>query len=257
MEARPVIGMATETLEAVPGQLPRSWAMGQRYVRVLAEAGAVPWLIPLLRDDEETLRRIYNALDGVFLSGGVDVDPSHYAEPTDPRCGPTDPDRDWTELRLVRWALRDRKPVLGVCRGAQLLNVAAGGTLFQDMPSQYPGAIKHDYSPPEDSGTRASLVHGARVAPGSRLAHILGGERVEVNSMHHQGIKALAPGLVPTAFAPDGSVEGVEGCGDFFLVGVQWHPEELAATRPEMGNLFRAFVEAAWAFRRAGRAEPD
>ena len=250
MQQRPVIGMATQTLEAIPGQLPLCWVMGQRYVRVLTEAGAVPWILPLLADDEPTLRAMYDRLGGVFLTGGVDVDPAHYGEERHARLGQTDPARDRTELTLVRWALRDGKPVLGVCRGIQVINVAAGGTLYQDMQAQYPNGIKHDYFPPADGYTRTSLVHSARVDAESRLGRILGSADVEVNSMHHQGIKALAPGLVPSARAPDGSIEGVEGCDAAFLIGVQWHPEELADTQPAMRRLFAAFVEAACHFRR-------
>ena len=147
MPQRPVIGIATQTLDAIPGERPPCWIMGQRYVRVLAEAGAVPWLIPLLVGDEATLRLTYDRLDAVFLTGGVDVDPGRYGEPRHEKCGATDAPRDWTELRLVRWALADHKPVLGVCRGIQVINVAAGGTLFQDVTHQCDRAIKHDYFP--------------------------------------------------------------------------------------------------------------
>src|SRR6266571_3478110 len=121
--------------------------MSQRYVQVLAAAGAVPWVIPLLQGDEATLRAIYERLDGLFLPGGVDVDPSAYGEPRGPLCGRTDPARDWTELLFLRCALADRKPVLAVCRGAQLVNVAVGGSLYQDVAAQHPAAIKHDHFP--------------------------------------------------------------------------------------------------------------
>lgn len=245
MRQRPVIGIATQTLEAIPGERPLCWIMGQRYVRVLTVNGAVPLLIPLLKDDVETLRQIYDRLDGVFLTGGVDVDPSQYREERHPKCGKTDPDRDWTELMLVRWALADRKPVLGVCRGIQVINVAAGGTLFQDIPFQLPQAIKHDYFPTPGGYNRNDLVHGVLVTENSRLSRIMGVGRVQVNSMHHQGIKDLAPGLVATAVAPDGVIEGVETADGHFLVGVQWHPEELADDAPEMQQLFTAFLRAA------------
>src|SRR5262249_4217080 len=196
------------------------WVMGQRYVRVLAAAGAVPWVIPLLQGDEETLRRIYERLDGVFLTGGVDVDPACYGEPRHPLCGATDPARDWAELRLVRWGCADGKPVLGVCRGIQVINVAAGGTLYQDVAAQHPTAIKHDYFP-SGGHARDRLTHSVRVVERTRLAGLLGAAESAVNSMHHQGIKALAPGLVASAFAPDGLIEGVEGPDGRFLVRVQ------------------------------------
>src|SRR5262245_10526468 len=122
MPRRPVIGIATQTLEAVPGELPPCWVMGQRYVRVLRDAGAVPWLIPLLLEDQATLREIYDRLKGVFLTGGVDVDPSRYGEARQSYCGRTDPARDDVEIQLIRWALADQKPILAVCRGIQILN---------------------------------------------------------------------------------------------------------------------------------------
>jgi putative glutamine amidotransferase len=243
---RPVIGTVTQTQEAIPGQLPRCWVMGQRYIQVLAAAGAVPWVIPLLQDDEATLQAIYEQLDGIFLTGGVDVDPSHYGEDRHPLCGGTDLARDWTELMLVRWAIHDRKPVFGVCRGIQAINVAGGGSLYQDIRTQHPGAIKHDYFPsPGGPHQRDSLTHLIRVEAGSRLRDIVGAEEGTVNSMHHQGIKRLAPGLRATAFAPDGLIEGIEGDNGHFLVGVQWHPEELADVRPDMRRLFTAFLAAA------------
>jgi putative glutamine amidotransferase len=242
---RPVIGIATQTQEAVPGQLPRCWIMSQRYVQVLSSLGAAPWLIPLLPSDLDTLRAIYDRLDGVFLTGGVDVDPSTYGEPKHPKCGQTDPDRDAVEMTLVRWAVDDHKPVLAVCRGFQVLNVAYGGTLFQDVGSQVPTAIKHDYFPTA-AGTpgRDYLAHDVRVDVQTRLGRCLRAEHVPVNSMHHQGIKALAPGLVPSAWAPDGLVEGVEGRNGHFVVAVQWHPEELTAQDGQR-RLFTEFLAAA------------
>jgi len=246
MSSRPVIGVATQTLEAIPGKLPSCWVMGQRYVRVLTSCGAVPWVIPLLQDDEATLRAIYDRLDGVFLTGGVDVDPSRYGEERHPLCDHTDPPRDWTELTLIRWALGDGKPFFGVCRGIQALNVACGGSLYQDVPSQYPDAIKHDCFPSANGFTRDYLAHPVRIESASRLSRLLGTECCTVNSMHHQGIKKLAPGLTATAFAPDGLIEGVEAMDKRFVLGVQWHPEELADDpAAPMRRLFTDFVSAA------------
>ena len=244
MHRRPTIGVTTQTLEAIPDQLPLCWVMSQRYVRVLAAAGAVPWIIPLLYDDEETLRAIYDQLDGVFLPGGVDMDPSTYREKRHPHCGRTDTARDRTELALTRWAMEDRKPLLAVCRGVQVLNVAAGGTLYQDLGAQLPGAIKHDYFPAHGRYSRDMRAHDIAIAEGSRLAEILQRTQVTVNSMHHQGINKLAPGLVATAHAPDGVIEAAEAPGEHFLLGVQWHPEDLTDCEPCMRRLFEAFVEA-------------
>jgi putative glutamine amidotransferase len=255
LERRPVIGIATQTLEAIPGQLPACWVMGQKYVRTLTAAGGVPWVIPLQAGDEATLRATYEGLDGVFLTGGVDVDPSQYHETRHRLCGRSDPPRDWTELRLVRWAIEDHKPILGVCRGIQIVNVACGGTLYQDLNFEYPRPIRHDYFPSvEDGFTRDMIAHTIAIKPDTRLARILANDQAEVNSMHHQGIKDLAPGLVISAQAPDGVVEAAEGANGQFLVAVQWHPEELAESQPGMRRLFEAFIAAAREFGGGARA---
>jgi putative glutamine amidotransferase len=219
--------------------------MSQQYVRVLVAAGAVPWIIPLIESDTATLRTIYERLDGLFLPGGVDMDPATYDEQPNGLCGRTDPARDEIELTLTRWALEDKKPLLAVCRGIQVVNVAAGGSVHQDLAAQLPGAIKHDYFPRRGQYTRDQLVHGVELTNGSRLASLLESPSVEVNSMHHQGIKDLASGLRPTAHAPDGLIEGLESPNGHFLLGVQWHPEALLERDPRMGRLFSAFIEAA------------
>ncbi|HMP03249.1 MAG TPA: gamma-glutamyl-gamma-aminobutyrate hydrolase family protein [Gemmatales bacterium] len=251
MSDQPIIGTATQTLEPIPGQTPMCWIMGQRYIKSLVQEGAVPWPIPLLMDDEATLRAIYDRLDGVFLTGGVDVDPSFYEENKAPECGRTDLPRDWTEIRLIRWCIADHKPLFGVCRGVQVINVAVGGTLFQDVQAHRLGSIKHDYFPnPENSFTRDMLIHKVRVDPSTRLAGLLGAAEVEVNSMHHQGIKELGQNLVASAWSPDGLIEGLEGTNGSFLLGVQWHPEELTESSPPMRRLFAEFIDAARQYRR-------
>jgi putative glutamine amidotransferase len=245
MVRRPVIGIATQTLEAQPGKLPRCWVMGQRYVRALTAAGAVPWLIPLLRDDTATLRAIHDQLDGLFLTGGVDIDPALYGEARHARCDRSDPDRDWTEMTLIRWALEEDRPILGVCRGIQAMNVACGGSLYQDVTDQFPAAIKHDWFPGPPEYSRDYLAHTVRVEQGSRLGGLLQAEQLPVNSMHHQGIKALASDFRASAYAPDGLIEGIEKPGASFVIGVQWHPEELAEAHAPMKRLFTEFVCAA------------
>jgi putative glutamine amidotransferase len=196
---------------------------------------------------------VYERLDAVFLPGGVDMDPQQYAESRLPVCGVTDSDRDRVEVALVRWAMEEQKPVLAVCRGVQVLNVAAGGTLYQDLAEWCEAAIKHDYWPMEPR-QRQDLVHDVRIEAGTQLAAIMGAGDATVNSMHHQGIKKLAPGLIVNARAPDGLIEGVEGRDDSgFLVGVQWHPEELVESMPTAKRLFEAFIESA-ASRQSGVA---
>jgi putative glutamine amidotransferase len=228
--------------------------MSQRYIHALTAAAAIPWLIPLLPDDVETLRGIYDELDGVFLPGGADIEPAHYGEPRHPKCDRSDPARDRVELTLTQWAMRDRKPVFGVCRGLQVINLAAGGTLWQDLASQRPTSIKHDYFPFRDGFARDHLAHSVMVRPETHLAEIVGAGDHRVNSMHHQGVRDLARGLVVSATAPDGLVEALEGNGDQFLLAVQWHPEALTEKDSLAQRLFDAFTTAARAYRREREA---
>ena len=247
MSTRPTIGVTTQTLQAIDGippGLPHSVVMNERYYVAATHAGAVPWLIPLLDEDLETLREIYERLDGLLIPGGVDMDPTTFGEEPHPRLGRIDPARDKVELTLARWAIEDRKPMLGLCRGLQVINVAMGGTLYQDLESQYPDAIKHDYYP-TFGFTRDHLAHEVVLAPESRLRHVVEVDRIPVNSMHHQGIKRLAPSLVASATAPDGLIEAAESASEHFLVGVQWHPEVFEPTDPHTRHVFREFVEAA------------
>jgi putative glutamine amidotransferase len=206
-------------------------------------------LIPLL-DDIDALRAVYDRMDGVLIPGGVDVDPAAFGEAPHERLGRVDPPRDRVELQLVKWAVEDHKPVLGLCRGLQVINVALGGTLYQDLDAEYPNAIKHDYFP-NYGFDRDYLAHEVALTSGSRLQQALVADRIPVNSMHHQGIKVLGRGLEASATAPDGLIEAAESAGDSFLVGVQWHPEVFEATDPHAQHLFDEFIAAA---RRESRA---
>ncbi len=176
-------------------------------------------------------------LDGLLLAGGVDVDPSLYGEPPHARLGRVERDRDDLELALTREAAARGVPILGVCRGAQVLGVAFGGKLHQDLPS--------------DLGTRvhaaegdAAARHRVRLAAGSRLRGILETDEVEVNSFHHQAISVVASGLRAVAWSEEGVIEGVESEPGGFLIGVQWHPEQMSESEPAR-RLFAAFVKAA------------
>ena len=243
---RPVIGITTTNLKALPGipaGVPDSWVMSQRFIFAPTMAGGVPWLIPLL-EHEEDLRPIYERLDGILIPGGADVDPSMYGEARHEKCEVSDSPRDRVELQLIRWALEDGKPVLGICRGIQLINLAAGGTLYQDLGAQLAGSSKHDYFPGQGFA-RDQLTHDVVIEEGSKLASIYGAGRLRVNSMHHQAVKDLAPGLVTTAVAPDGVVEALESSDEQFVLGVQWHPESLTDRDPRMHRLLSGFVQAA------------
>ena len=243
---RPTIGVTTQTLQAIdgiPAGLPSSVVMNQRYYEAVASAGGAPVLIPLL-EDVDALRGVYDACAGIMIPGGVDMDPATYGETAHEKLGRIDPDRDRVELQLTRWCIEDKKPLLGLCRGLQVINVAAGGTLFQDIDAQLEGAIRHDYFP-NYGFERDHVSHEVAVEPSSRLRSLVDLDQLPVNSMHHQGVKRLGKGLVACARAADGLIEAVESTNGHWMVGVQWHPEVFAADDPHTRDLFRGFVDAA------------
>lgn len=237
---RPVIGIVGNLLIAEGGMFPgmeRSY-VNHDYVRAVALSGAVPMLLPPLSGADgvkEQLERV----DGLLLSGGHDVDPLLYGEEPAPELGFILPEVDEYQLAVIRLGVRLGKPMLGICRGAQLLNVAFGGTLYQDIP-QETGRVKHWQKSPRHVGG-----HTVQVASGSLLAHIFGKEAVLTNSFHHQAVKDIAPGFAISARAADGVIEGIERTGDAFVVGVQWHPEMMAEEHADMLALFRALAVAA------------
>jgi putative glutamine amidotransferase len=260
----PVIGILTRHDHSSAGTGYRLYGQGAIYCEAVALAGGAPVLIPL-ELGERAWRSIYRRLDGLLLPGGVDVAPAYYGEDPQPKLGKVSDALDEAELVLTHWALEDGLPLFGVCRGIQLINVAAGGSLYQDLPTQFPGALRHRFAPPKY--TREHRGHLVHIQPDSRLAQALGSANsigvakklgaleVPVNSRHHQAVKDVAPGFVVTARAPDGVIEGLEiesleieapqGGQTPFVVGVQWHPENLAVSDPQMLGLFQALVDAA------------
>ena len=241
MTHRPLIGvtMGREKSQRFFGL--NLFIMNQTYVRTLEQLGALPVMIPL-HMTEATLRGTFERLDGLFLPGGEDIDPANYGAERHDLLGATDKERDRTELLLTRWAVERGMPVLGVCRGVQMINVACGGTLTQDLHSERPELVKHDYFPP--SFERFRISHPIDIEADSRLAHAMG-QVHEVNSMHHQGIDRVGYGLRVVARADDGLPEALEAPALPYVVGVQWHPEELARTDQTSANLFYDFVKAA------------
>jgi putative glutamine amidotransferase len=197
-------------------------------------------LLPELTD-KALLRAMYERVDGLLLPGGEDIDPARYGEPQHDGCGAITPERDEMELALAEWAVNEGKPLLAICRGIQVLNVALGGSLYQDIQAQAPGAINHTWYP---DYPRDRLSHQVEITPQTELAGIVGASSLPVNSLHHQAIKDLAPGLTATAWAPDQIVEAVEVDGHPFVLGVQWHPEELAPNDEGAQGLFDALVTA-------------
>jgi len=233
----PLIGITCNTLAATDTR-PLGFRLNQAYARAVIEAGGAPVLIPIFGEGE-ALRATFDVLAGLLLPGGADVDPTRYGAAPHPMSGEADPLLDETELALARWALDEGKPVLGICRGLQCLNVAAGGTLLQDVPTEVPNVLPHNVDP------RDAIAHSILVEAVSQLADILGMTTVEVNSRHHQAVRELGSGFVATAWAPDGVIEGIEWRDSPFAVAVQFHPEELVPGHAASERLFQRFVAAA------------
>jgi putative glutamine amidotransferase len=233
----PVIGIVTSRI--LRNRMTNMY-LNEAYVQAVSGAGAAPLLIPLGLS-EEVLREAISRVDGVLFSGGGDMAPESYGSQLHPKVNEVDEDRDRVELVLYAQVLDEQKPFLGICRGFQVLNVAMGGTLYEDIADQHPGAIKHDYYP---NIPRDHAAHSVQISEETSLARILGKPVLEVNSLHHQGIRHLAPGLKASAHAPDGLIEGVEVPEHPFGLAVQWHPEWLQAQQ-SMRQLLLAFVHAA------------
>ncbi|MDW8325024.1 MAG: gamma-glutamyl-gamma-aminobutyrate hydrolase family protein [Anaerolineales bacterium] len=240
---KPLIGLTTGHFSSGHFAQPDHDVQGvlHTYIEAVLGAGGLPVLIPLSVTGDD-LRALYARLDGVLLPGGCDIDPAYFNEARSPNLGVVDGERDRVELAVARLALADGKPLLGVCRGMQVMNVALGGSLYQDLPSEYGGPLLR-HAHPVEAFPREHLAHPVRVEAGSQLARVLGAQVVQVNSRHHQAIKAVAPQLRVVARAPDGVIEGIEKPDHPFALGVQWHPENLQAM-PEMKRLFEAFVVA-------------
>lgn len=235
----PMIGITTET------SANNEYTVPVEYVAAVQRAGGVALLIPPGQTNLDALLRV---LDGLILSGGGDIDPVHYASPGHPAVYMIDGPRDALELELAQLAVAAELPTLGVCRGAQLINVAFGGTLVEHLPDEIDNTIAHRREP------QGAVQHAVNIAPGSRLAAILGSGEMVVASWHHQAIRTPAPVLHVTATAADGTVEAVEHPGHTWMLAVQWHPEMTAAKDPTQQQLFHALVAAAQQYHEARSA---
>ncbi len=241
----PLIGVTTsevrmaEQVDPTPeGDPPRAeMALGLNYLKAIEQAGGLPVVIPPLT--QQAIGPLLDHLSGVCLSGGPDIDPWVYGHEPHPELGPTWRELDFVELAVAGEADARELPILAVCRGAQALNVARSGTLFQHLSDNFGTEIDH-----RQSGVGSQPTHRVEIAPHSRLAAALGAIEVEVNSFHHQAAEHLGRGLKAVAWSPDGVIEAIEATGSRFVIGVQWHAESLTE-RPEQAGLFRAFVEAA------------
>lgn len=234
----PIIGVTMTRMQSQHGY--PLHMVTEAYIRAITASGGCPVLIPL-GQPEENLTRIFSMVDGILFTGGGDVQPELYHSLPHPLVEDIDSERDQIEIFLVNEAVNKNLPFLGICRGIQVINVALGGTLYEDVLDQRPESMRHDYFP---EMPRQYLAHEVRLESGSRLAYIIGQTTAPVNSLHHQGIKQLAPGLQASAFATDGLIEACELPDHRFGLAVQWHPEWLNA-EPNMPNIFKHFIEAA------------
>ncbi len=233
---KPLIGITTRNGKDPDGH--PTTALQHTYTNAIVQAGGLPVLIPSMLSEEDFLA-LYSHIRGILFTGGGDVSLDFFPGVDHPRIGEVDSPRDVTEINLMRAAVNDGKPILGICRGVQVMNIALGGTLYTHIHDQLPGALDHAY--PGD--LRRVLVHPVNVDESSRSAEIFGETLLQVNSLHHQGVKDLASGLRAAGHAPDGLVEVVELPDHPYAVAVQWHPEWLT-DQPAARRLFKSFVDA-------------
>jgi putative glutamine amidotransferase len=239
---RPLIGIPSQA-DFREGSKRPIYCNNRTYVQAVESAGGVPVLIPMLHDFS-ALEPLLDHLDGILFSGGVDLEPHLYHEDALPLLGEVDFELDDFELSLARWALARDIPLLGVCRGMQLLNVVLGGTLYQDVHAQCPETIVHS----RRELSRNTLIHEIHVAEGSLMEKALGTRELWMNSLHHQAVKDAGEGVFISGRSPDGVAELMEVPGHRFILGIQGHPEELFTTEVPCANLFSAFVAACSAY---------
>jgi len=235
MNAPPLIGVTAGN----DPQRPETYIVRWDYLRSVELAGGIP--VVLAPSGPALHPGCLDRLDGLILSGGVDISSDLYDKALQSSAKRAHLERDEFELLLLRAAFQRDLPVLGICRGCQMLNVARGGTLIQDLPSLVGTSVSHD----DPDRPRVEVAHSVKLVSGTRLASLLGSAELEVNSFHHQAVERLGDGLVETAFAPDGVIEGVELPGAGFVLGVQWHPEAFWRKPVRFGALFRGLIEAA------------
>jgi len=233
---RPLIGVACTKMYFPNNNLDQFFYVGSGYVDGIARTGGTPLLLPLLSIPDAPFRAMVESLDGIILTGGDDPAPHLYGEEPLQGLGTIEYERDLAELEVIRLARELNKPILGICRGMQIMNVAFGGTLIQDIPSQIPGALQH-----AQKGSRQYGAHKVQLQPGM-IAEALGKTEILVNTSHHQAVKDVAPGFQVTGTAADGMIEAIESL-DGLCMGVQWHPERMWAHDDNMLKLAAAFVD--------------
>lgn len=238
MNKKPIIGISGNFIMDKGGMFPgyKRAYVNDDYVKAVAMAGGVPYIIPIVSDEDLAKEQISN-VDALILSGGYDVNPLIYGEEPKQKLGAILPERDKFDLWLLKEACKMNKPVLGICRGIQLMNAAFGGTLNQDLSYDENCYIKHlQETSPSTAG------HTVEIMEGSRLNSILG-SKITTNSFHHQSLNRVAEGFKVTAKAKDGTIEAIEKNGENFVMGIQWHPEMMSSSSPEMLNIFKELIK--------------
>lgn len=236
---KPIVGITTNTLtmaEGVNPNIERSY-VNYDYVEALTLAGAVPILLPVIAD-QKTIEAQCALLDGLVLTGGPDVNPLLYGEEPSDKLECIYPERDEFELYLIKKAVKKLIPILGICRGMQLINVAFGGSLYQDVSHYSKTELQH-----RQQAKQHVPSHTIDIIPTSKLYQLLDSKQVITNSLHHQAVKKIAPGFIASASARDGLIEGIEKKGKDFIVGVQWHPEKMIKSQTGMQRFFNHFVD--------------
>ncbi|KUO71905.1 MAG: peptidase C26 [Desulfosporosinus sp. BRH_c37] len=232
MLRKPVIGITAAHCTEELKTFPRHY-----YVEGVRKAGGIPVILPPIRTHEEG-RELLDQIHGLLLTGGGDISPVYLREDPHRGVGQCFPERDLSELLLTQQAMHQNFPLLGICRGIQVLAVAAGGGIYQDICSQYPSAMEHSQTAP-----RQCIWHNVEIVRESRLYRLLRETKIGVNSLHHQAVSEIPPGFIQNALASDGIIEGIEKHGAKFCLGVQWHPESID-TETHSQALFRGFIEA-------------
>jgi len=233
---KPLIGLTTSRMPNPSGR--PAYGTNLPYSETIANAGGLPVLIPLNLSNNE-LDALIPRLDGILFTGGYDIDPRQFGNQPHPKVEGIDVERDRMEMHLVQSVIQVSMPFLGICRGCQVINVALGGSLYEDLPEQFPGAIRHD----NNNLPRNYLAHSITINPDSHLRQIVTSDTTLVNSLHHQGVCKLSLALKASAVAPDGLIEAFEVPDHPFGLAVQWHPEELQE-HESMRRLFHAFVQS-------------
>lgn len=207
------------------------------YIRAVEASGGMALLLPYTANPE-SIEMFVSLCDGFIFAGGADIEPARYGEEKHPLCGETTPYRDEVEFLAFEKIMETEKPIMGICRGSQLINVALGGTLYQDIPSEIKTDLTHKQEHPH-----SEPAHEANVVSGSLLHSLIGKSRIHINSLHHQAIKALGDGLTPMAVADDGVIEAIVKDGERLIWGFQWHPEKTFDNSEDSRIIFKKFIE--------------